>query len=84
MESIRNYQGEVRLCASCGQPCYLGPTAEFGELWQHFREQWDGIHCDRFPLPPETIEIAWSPMSLQDLKRTYPDAHRKGQPVASA
>ncbi|MGW0537582.1 hypothetical protein [Streptomyces sp. NPDC003032] len=73
MESIREYQGEVRLCGSCGQPCHLGST-EVGDLWQHFHEQWDGIHCERFPLAERPIAIAWHPLTLGGVKRSYPDA----------
>lgn len=76
MESIRKYKGEVRLCGSCGQPCHLGPT-ELGEMWQHFHEQWDGIHCERFPLAERPIAIDWNWHSLEGVKRSYPDTSPK-------
>lgn len=73
MESIRAYEGDIHLCRSCGQPCYHAET-EFGLIWQHFLEQWDGIHCERYPLAEEDpIAIEWNWHSLDTLKATYPD-----------
>ncbi|MFB7711614.1 hypothetical protein [Streptomyces sp. NPDC056105] len=74
MKSIRGYEGEVRICASCGQPSYLGPT-ECGSLWQHFSEQWDGVYCPRFPLAGQTFAIDWDATSWSDVRRMYPDTH---------
>lgn len=74
MQSIRDYDGEVRVCAFCGQPCFFGLT-EVGAVWQHFREQWDGVHCPRFPLAGKVVEIEWDPSSLDDLRQRYPDTY---------
>jgi hypothetical protein len=75
MESIRTYEGDIRLCRSCGQPCYHGDTGE-GLMWLHFHEQWDGIHCPTHPLAEQNpIAIKWDPSSLVDLKETYPDTY---------
>lgn len=79
MESIRTYTGLIYLCTSCGQPCYEGtPDAEYSTLLQHFKEQWDGIYCATFPLAFKKIEVDWLRMSLDDLKRRYPDTYPVG------
>ncbi|MER6350698.1 hypothetical protein ABT186_02280 [Streptomyces sp. NPDC001634] len=75
MESIRDHAGEVRICASCGQPCGLGET-ESGEMWQHFSEQWDGVHCPRFPLASVPLIMEWDEMALKQVKAEYPDTRR--------
>ena len=75
MESIREYTGEVRVCASCGQPCCLGAT-EYGEMWQHFSEQWDGVFCPRFPLAGKPLPMDWDVMSLKQVKTGYRDTRR--------
>lgn len=80
MASIRDYKGEVRVCASCGQPCYLGET-ECGPDWQHFLEQWDGVHCPYFPLAGEPLAMEWDSMSLDDVKDQYPDTYPRETPV---
>ncbi|MGW5477668.1 hypothetical protein [Streptomyces sp. NPDC004008] len=74
MSSIRGYKGEVRVCASCGQPCFLGAT-EFGEAWQHFKEQWDGVFCPRFPLAGKPLVMEWDSMSRDQVLAGYPDTH---------
>lgn len=75
MESIRIYTGEIRICASCGQPCHLaGPDSEAAGHWMHFIEQWDGIHCDMFPLSDEALPMQWSEWSLQQVKEEYDDS----------
>lgn len=71
---IRDYNGEIRICSSCAQPCYLGPVGD-GKGWQHFREQWDGISCEYFPLAGNVIPIRWGRGSLADLKAKYPDTY---------
>lgn len=69
MESIRTYDGEIRLCGSCGQPCFDGEVG-----WEHFQEQWDGIHCPHHPLAADDpAVINWDRNSLEAVKRSYPD-----------
>ncbi|MEV8523184.1 hypothetical protein AB0451_03350 [Streptomyces sp. NPDC052000] len=70
MASIRTHTGQVHLCASCGQPSFDG---EYGP--EHFSEQWDGVHCPRFPLAGDRIVIAWAGMSLETLRQQYPDTY---------
>ncbi|MGW3195190.1 hypothetical protein ACWDBD_11515 [Streptomyces sp. NPDC001118] len=77
MESIRDYTGEVRVCASCGQPCFLGDLEPgYGQAWQHFNEQWDGVYCPQFPLAGEPLEMKWHDMALKQVKAEYRDARR--------
>jgi hypothetical protein len=73
MESIRTYQGEMFLCAHCGQPAYQ--SDEVGN--SHFSEQWDGVHCPRFPLSGPRVEIEWDQMSRQTLQQSYPNTYPK-------
>lgn len=70
MESIRTHTGEIRICASCGQPCceVAGDADGFGAGWMHFIEQWDGIHCDNFPFAEEALPMQWSAFSLEQVK----------------
>jgi hypothetical protein len=71
---IRDYEGEVRVCASCGQPCFLGELeATYGQGWQHFNEQWDGVFCPWFPLAGKTLKMEWDGMSLEQVKAGYPE-----------
>ena len=74
MASIRTYNGEIRICTSCGQPAYDG---DYG--WEHFDEQWDGIHCNQFPLADDVVAINWDEGSLSDLKAQYVDTHPQRQ-----
>lgn len=75
MESIRTHEGDIRLCRTCGQPCYNAET-ETDPMWQHFREQWDGVYCERHPLADQNpITMDWNPHSLNTLKATYPDTY---------
>jgi hypothetical protein len=73
--SIRGYQGEVRICASCGQPCYLEDLSYIGagETWMHFIEQWDGVFCSQFPMADEPLAMQWDPSSREDVLAGYPD-----------
>jgi hypothetical protein len=74
MTSIRTFDGEIRLCRSCGQPCFYGDSAAEGvQVWQHFREQWDGVYCPRHPLSDTPVAIGWDELSLKTLKANYPD-----------
>lgn len=70
MQSIRNYDGEIRICGNCGQPCFLGST-EVGPHWQHFDEQHDRILCPVYPLAAYALEIGWDSQSLASLKASY-------------
>ena len=73
MESIRTYQGVIFLCAHCGQPAYASENG-----WDsHFREQWDGVLCPRFPMAGPRLEIKWDPSSLQSLQQCYPNTYPK-------
>lgn len=74
---IRDYNGEVRVCASCGQPCYFGDLeAGYGQAWMHFHEQWDGVYCPFFPLAGEQpLVMQWDPESLEQVKAVYPDTY---------
>ena len=75
MESIRTYDGEIRICLSCGQAAHLeGPGSQAEGLWSHFREQWDGVYCDRFPLAGETAAMRWHYLALQQVKDQYPES----------
>lgn len=79
MASIRSYTGEIHLCRSCGQPSFVDD--EVGH--QHFKEQWDGIHCPYYPLAGEPVRMDWDSMSLEQVREEYPDtyprfAHRAG------
>lgn len=75
MESIHDYTGEVRICASCGQPCFLGDLEEgYGQGWQHFREQWDGVFCPFFPLAGKPLVMEWHDMALKQVKAEYRNA----------
>lgn len=73
MTTIRTYEGEIRICTGCGQPAFLASPEEAEEWWLHFAEQWDGIHCNRFPLAADVIPMNWDYKSLLDLKQRYPD-----------
>lgn len=75
MTSIRTYEGEIRICTSCGQPAYKAGVEEPDACgsWCHFTEQWDGIHCDMFPLADDVIAIDWNEQSLDHVKWKYPD-----------
>lgn len=76
MMKIRDYDGELRVCASCGQPCYLGELeATYGKGWQHFNEQWDGVFCPFFPLAGEPLAMQWDSTSLEQVKAVYPDTY---------
>lgn len=81
MASIRTHDGPVFLCTTCGQPCYEEPDPEYGPQLQHFSEQWDGIHCDDFPLASGKIVIDWTRESLEDLKASYPDTYPRTTPL---
>jgi hypothetical protein len=72
MESIRTYEGDIRLCRSCGQPSYLGDAGR-ALVWRHFREQWDGVHCPRFPLADNPVAIEWDDIALMTVKATFRD-----------
>ncbi|MEU3665727.1 hypothetical protein [Streptomyces virginiae] len=71
MVSIKTYTGPVTLCSRCGQPSFTDD--EIGH--QHFMEQWDGIHCPRYPLAGEPITMNWNQMSLDQIKAGYPDTY---------
>ncbi|MFD6113583.1 hypothetical protein ACFWG0_26220 [Streptomyces yangpuensis] len=71
MESIKTYTGPVTICASCGQPSYT--DNQVGH--QHFKEQWDGVYCPRFPLAGERIDMDWHEMSLDQVRAEYPDTY---------
>ncbi|RAG83563.1 hypothetical protein DN069_21445 [Streptacidiphilus pinicola] len=74
MTSIRTYEGEIRICTRCGQPAFLGGISErTGEWWLHFTEQYDGVHCNRFPLAGPVRKIPWDFKSRQHVKERYPD-----------
>ena len=73
MISIRQHDGEIRICDKCGQPCYEEQT-DYGLLWTHFSEQWDGVLCPNFPLANNAIAISWDHMALATLKKRYPDS----------
>lgn len=75
MASIRDYTGPIFLCTTCGQPCYEEEEPEYGLLLQHFMEQWDGVHCEMFPMASGKIEIKWDEESLADVKADYPDSY---------
>ncbi|HET6634582.1 MAG TPA: hypothetical protein VFH77_06095 [Streptomyces sp.] len=81
MQSIRTYTGEIRICPSCAQPCYLCES-EYGPAWEHFIEQWDGVMCPAFPFASHTepIVIDWDPSSLDTLKEYYPDSSESAFP----
>ncbi|WP_329143524.1 hypothetical protein OIU91_06160 [Streptomyces sp. NBC_01456] len=71
MTSIRTYDGKIYLCKTCGQPCFKSP--EMGS--EHFKEQWDGIFCQRYPLAGELLEMEWHPVTLATLRASYPDTY---------
>lgn len=71
MTSIRNYQGEIRLCSTCGQPCHYEVITGEAAAWWHFDEQWDGIWCDTFPMAEPAGLQRWSSESLESLKDRY-------------
>lgn len=74
MTSIRTYEGEIGICTSCGQPAFPADTGnDAEEWWLHFVEQWDGVHCNRFPVAAKVVRVRWDFKSLLDLKRRYPD-----------
>lgn len=74
MTSIRTYEGEIWICANCGQPAFLAGTRDNGEdWWLHFTEQWRGIHCNRFPLAGTVLKMTWDYKSLLQVKERYPD-----------
>lgn len=75
--SIRDYDGEIGICASCGQPCYPIDAGDYGAQWNHFTEQWDGVWCRYHPLAGNAIDIDWDPGSLESLKQRYPDTSPK-------
>lgn len=66
--SIRDHTGPVYVCGTCGQPSFDG---EYGD--QHFNEQWDGVFCPWFPLAGKRLAVDWDEMSLDALRRLYPD-----------
>jgi hypothetical protein len=70
MTSIRNYSGKIYICGTCGQPAFVG---EYGP--QHFHEQWDGVYCPQHPMAGALLTVAWDDMSLDDVKRKYPDTY---------
>lgn len=83
MQSIREYAGPIHLCTDCGQPCYDEESEEYdGPM--HFSQQWDGIHCPRFPLASGRIRMKWDEESLNDLKATYPDTYPRWPSQAAA
>ncbi|MDD9376523.1 hypothetical protein M8Z33_07520 [Streptomyces sp. ZAF1911] len=59
MHSIRTYDGEIRLCLDCGHPCHSDGV--YGP--EHFHEQWDGQHCDVFPMARTRGEVGGWTMS---------------------
>jgi hypothetical protein len=75
MKSIRDYTGQIFLCGGCGQPCYEGPAEGYDGVLQHFSEQWDGVHCNMFPLAEEPNTMEWDPITLATLQEQYPDTH---------
>ena len=81
MQSIRAYTGLVDLCDSCGQPCYLDPEGGLGpggvsiSRWLHFREQWDGVHCNHFPYAGEPLGAKLDPSSVDDIRELYPNTY---------
>ncbi|MFD6968354.1 hypothetical protein [Streptomyces sp. NPDC059949] len=69
--SIKTYTGPITLCRSCGQPSFT--DNEVGH--QHFKEQWDGVPCPWFPLAGERIVMDWDRMSLEQIRKEYPDTY---------
>ncbi|MEU1673388.1 hypothetical protein ABZ752_15325 [Streptomyces roseifaciens] len=69
-QSIRTFSDTIRICSECAQPAFVG---EFGP--EHFKEQWDGVYCPRFPMAGDLVAISWDAMSLSDLKEQYPDTY---------
>ncbi|RDD85731.1 hypothetical protein [Streptomyces parvulus] len=67
-QEFGHFTGKVYVCASCGQPAhntsdYWGP--------QHFHDQWDGVHCEWFPLAGRLLITRLHPRSLADWKAGY-------------
>lgn len=66
-DAFQTYADRVVVCAHCGQPAFY--DSEVG--MRNFTNQWDGVHCPRFPLAGETTTVRWHPRSLADWKAGY-------------
>ncbi|MGH3769359.1 MAG: hypothetical protein ACRDTX_30140 [Pseudonocardiaceae bacterium] len=84
MKSIRDYDGEIRVCIKCAQPAYQETFEEYGEMWHHFSEQWDGVLCESFPLAGYAVALDLTDMSRQSLQAQYPDTYPQSTPEASS
>ncbi len=74
--SIRTYTGTIYLCDDCGQPAYIDNSdPKYGPLNEHFREQWDGVHCPSHPLASRLLEVDWETTLLAEIQRCYPDTN---------
>ncbi|MFI1535523.1 hypothetical protein [Streptomyces anandii] len=66
-DAFQRFTGSVVICSHCAQPAYY--DREVGPA--HFANQWDGIHCPRFPLSGDTLTIKWHPRSLAEWQAGY-------------
>jgi hypothetical protein len=71
VDRFRDHSGQVAVCAACGQPAYWAEETDYYAGPMHFPDQWDGVHCPRYPLASRLIDVSWDPQSLADWKARY-------------